>query len=316
MTGTRKASSRGGALASMIALLIVLPTPALAVPGNGNGPAAARGGHPTGGRADEQPPGQSGGTSPHPGSGGGTGSQGNPGGSGSGGAGGDHAGPGGGGGPQGAQGDANSGDVWLDTAGNTDQTGHEMDPHLPCANINLWGSGLADTSGTFSIVGLPPSGHKEQVASGSWSYRHDGGRVDSGDQVISVIDVAKLIAAARAAGDAPKNKNGYHFKLDFVQDPQKHKTFWVNCPPGGPAGQGAAPSTGSSGKSGVGSGGSGSGPAGTAPLAVVAAPPSRPIRGSAGVLGYRVRAVPVRRHGRRRHRRVRAVHRVVPTFTG
>jgi hypothetical protein len=48
--------------------------------------------------------------------------------------------------------------------------------------------------------------------------------------VISVINVQQLIAQAAANGDTPA-KQGYHFKLQFVQDPQKHKTFWVNCPP-------------------------------------------------------------------------------------
>jgi hypothetical protein len=57
--------------------------------------------------------------------------------------------------------------------------------------------------------------------------------------VIDVINVATLIANATAHGDTPVNKQGYHFKLEFSQDPQKHKTFWVNCPapsPGVPGG--------------------------------------------------------------------------------
>ena len=31
------------------------------------------------------------------------------------------------------------------------------------------------------------------------------------------------------------NGQGYHFKLQLSQEPQKHKTFWVNCPRWGPA---------------------------------------------------------------------------------
>jgi hypothetical protein len=105
-----------------------------------------------------------------------------------------------------------------------------MDPHLACQDINLWGSGLADGSGTFTIAGWPPSGAQEQdyPASGSatWSYDQSAG----GSQVIAVINVQTLITNAAANGDAPKNKQGYHFKLNLLQDPQKHKTFWVNCP--------------------------------------------------------------------------------------
>jgi hypothetical protein len=54
--------------------------------------------------------------------------------------------------------------------------------------------------------------------------------------VISVINVKKLVANATANGDTPVNKQGLHFKLQFSQDPQKHKTFWVNCATGTSAG--------------------------------------------------------------------------------
>jgi hypothetical protein len=119
----------------------------------------------------------------------------------------------------------NAGDVWVDNVGQPPGPGHEMDPHLACANINLWGNGLSGASGTYTIDGWPPSGSQEQVYSGSWSYSSAQG----GDQILDVIDVQTLIANATKAGDAPINKQGYHFKLQFVQDPQKHKTFWVKC---------------------------------------------------------------------------------------
>ena len=127
-----------------------------------------------------------------------------------------------------AGGNANAGDVWVDNVGQPPGPGHEMDPHLACANINLWGNGLADSGGTFAIDGWPPSGSQEQVYSAGWTYN----LVAGGDQVTQVIDVSTLIAAAKAAGDAPVNGQGFHFKLQFSQDPQKHKTFWVNCPAG------------------------------------------------------------------------------------
>ena len=73
-------------------------------------------------------------------------------------------------------GDSNRGDVWLDNVGQPAGPGHEMDPHLACADINLWGANLADASGIFTIDGWPPSGRQEQVypASGSAADRSIG----------------------------------------------------------------------------------------------------------------------------------------------
>jgi len=76
------------------------------------------------------------------------------------------------------------------------------------------------------VDGWPPSGSQEVVYSSTWSYDTAAG----GTQVISVIPVKTLIQDAVANGDAPKNSNGFHFKLDLSQDPQKHKVFWVDCP--------------------------------------------------------------------------------------
>ncbi len=127
-------------------------------------------------------------------------------------------------------GDNNHGDVWLDNVGQPAGPGHEHDPHLACSNINLWGNFMADSAGTYTIDGWSPSGSgfsdQAYPASGTqlWSY------TGSGDQIMSVINVGILIADAQANGDAPINGQGYHFKLQFSQDPQKHKTFWVNCP--------------------------------------------------------------------------------------
>jgi hypothetical protein len=126
-------------------------------------------------------------------------------------------------------GDPNAGDVWVDNVGQPSGPGHEMDPHLACQNINLWGAGLADSSGSYTIDGWPPSGSQEQdypaTGAASWSYNQSIG----GSQVIDVIPVKTLIENAIANGDAPQNGQGFHFKLQFGQDPQKHKTFWVNC---------------------------------------------------------------------------------------
>jgi hypothetical protein len=72
---------------------------------------------------------------------------------------------------------------------------------------------------------IPPSGRGEQDHASSWSYNHS----NRGSQVISVISVKTLIKTAAAHGERPVNGQGYHFKLQLSQDPQKHKTFWVNC---------------------------------------------------------------------------------------
>jgi hypothetical protein len=140
-------------------------------------------------------------------------------------------------------GDSNAGDVWVGNVGQPSGPGHEMDPHLACSDIALWGSGMADTSDTFTIVGWPPSGKKKTDYSGTWKYAHTSGR-KSGTQMIAQISVSQLISNAQANGDTP-TKQGYHFKLNLVQDPQKHKTFWVDCT-SVPGSSGTGTSTGSS----------------------------------------------------------------------
>jgi hypothetical protein len=120
----------------------------------------------------------------------------------------------------------NAGDVWVDNVGQPPGPGHEMNAHLACADINLWGNGLSGTSGGYTVDGWSPSGSHQQAYASTWSYDTSKG----GDQITDVIDVQKLVANATANGDTPKNKQGLHLKLQFVQTPQKYKTFWVNCP--------------------------------------------------------------------------------------
>jgi len=127
----------------------------------------------------------------------------------------------------------NAGDVWVDNVGQPPGPGHEMDPHLACGDINVWGNGLAPSSGTYTVDGWPPSGtgKKDQAWPGtakspstqSWSYSGPG------STVVSVIDVDTLLAHAMANGDTAQAQQGFHFKLQFTADPQKHKTFWVRC---------------------------------------------------------------------------------------
>jgi hypothetical protein len=183
-------------------------------------------------------------------------------------------------------GDANAGDVWLDNVGQPAGPGHEMDPHLGCTNINLWGAGLADSSGTFAIDGWPPSGSKEQDYTGTWSF--GGGRTP---QVVAVIDVQRLIQQAAANGDSPAAK-GYHFKLDFSQDPQKHKTFWIDCP---------APTSKPGPASRTGTTPTGTTPTGTTPTGTTPTGSKTPTTTSAGKRKHAVRGVHRRR--RRHHHR-------------
>ena len=239
-------------------------------------------------------------------------------------------------------GNSNAGDVWLDNVGQPAGPGHEMDPHLACQDINLWGSGLADSSGAFTIDGWPPSGSQEVDYSGTWSYSQSAGR-KSGDQVIAVISVSKLISQAQSNGDVAGSQ-GFHFKLDFAQDPQKHKTFWIDCASapsgggggatggggGGSTGGGGGGSTGGGGGTTSGGGGTTTGGGGTTTGGTVNTPPvttsTSPVKTSiGGVITSRPKTpkphrtrklVRPARHKKTHRRHVKAALVVAPAFTG
>ena len=82
-----------------------------------------------------------------------------------------------------AGGDANAGDVWVDTAGAPPGPGHEMDPHLPCQSINLWGK--LDGCITFNTTPLPDSDPKDGTHStvGKWTGCTNGVELE----LVSVI---------------------------------------------------------------------------------------------------------------------------------
>ena len=135
---------------------------------------------------------------------------------------------------------ANTGDIFIQNAGAGAPSGHDNDPKLSCADIDLWGSGLVLSTSTFGIAGLAPTGSGETVYSASWTYSS----AVADPQIIAVVPVATLIADAAAAGDTPAS-NGYHFKIDFAQNSGKSKTFWIDCPaPSGDPGTGS-PGSGS-----------------------------------------------------------------------
>lgn len=128
-------------------------------------------------------------------------------------------------------------------------------PHLPCENIEVMGSGLADETGNYSIDVWPPTGNKTPVYgkdsaghsvlgagmepgdvgfNGASVYNHTAG----GLQVMDIVDVDALVHNAIVAGAQPHPIQGYHFKVQFNQGAdqagnskkeQKHKTFWVKC---------------------------------------------------------------------------------------
>lgn len=220
-------------------------------------------------------------------------------------------------------GHSDGGDVWLDNVGQPAGPGHEMDPHLACQDIDLWGSGLADGSGTFAINGWSPSGSQEVDYSGTWS--------SAGEEPIAVISVAKLISQVEANGDSAAAQ-GFHFKLDFSQDPQKHKTFWIDCPPSSSGGGGGTPSGGGGGTppgggSGTPSGGGGSTTttSGTVSTPAVTST-SGPVKTSIGGVSI-ARTKPLThkrhrklvhpaRHRKSRRRHVKAVTVAAPPFTG
>ena len=121
------------------------------------------------------------------------------------------------------------GDVWVDNVGSDAYNGHETDPMLECADIDIWADKLVTSSGNFDIFSIPPSNKKDTlVYSGKWKYKTSTG----GDQIIAVVDVTKLISSTVKAGGVEKT-HGYHFKLDVYQTESdtKYKTFWVDCEP-------------------------------------------------------------------------------------
>jgi hypothetical protein len=204
-------------------------------------------------------------------------------------------------------GDNNKGDFWVDTVSEPAGPGHEMDPHLPCANINLWGDKMADAGGAYKIDGWSPSGDKGLAYSSQWSYNDFAG----GTQVMDVINVQTLIANAVANGDAPVNKQGFHFKIALTQDPQKYKTFWVKCSI--PAPPGSVPEDGPG------------TPAGTPGSPAAQSPSPSPAAPQQQVLGVRVTGSKTpakkahRKHRKRAHHRKHhkvVSHKLLPAFTG
>ena len=131
--------------------------------------------------------------------------------------------------------------------GTTEDTNPNHTPHLPCANIEVMGKGMGDASGAYSVDVWPPTGNMTPVYgkdvsgasvltgqmtpgdvgnNGTWTF--DAAK--HAYQVMDIIDVDALVHNADVAGGHEHPIQGYHFKLQFGQDPQKHKTFWVDCP--------------------------------------------------------------------------------------
>jgi hypothetical protein len=179
-----------------------------------------------------------------------------------------------------SSGDSNRGDVWTDNVGQPSGPGHEQDPHLACVDINLWGDKMGDATDSYTIDSWPPSGNKSLAYSSTWHYN----QAQAGAQVIDVVNVRTLVANAQAAGAAPVNKNGYHFKLQLTQDPQKHKTFWVSCPAPTPTPT-PTPTSGGTGGTGQGAGGTEGTSTGSTPGTVeTVTPPASGVQGASTVV--------------------------------
>jgi uncharacterized surface anchored protein len=103
---------------------------------------------------------------------------------------------------------ANPGHVWVEPAGMA--ATHQV-THLPCGDIAVWGAGLAGRNGTYKVFSWPPTGAKQVVYSGSWSFDplH-------ATQVIATINGTQLLANAANAGAVPSKTQGYHFKLEVL----------------------------------------------------------------------------------------------------
>ncbi|MFN2463207.1 MAG: hypothetical protein ABR573_04790 [Candidatus Dormibacteria bacterium] len=143
--------------------------------------------------------------------------------------------------------------------GTVEDVNPDQNPHLPCANIEVMGKDMGDTTGSYSIDYWPPTGDKGGVYgknsdgstalskvlpmtdgdpdvtnNGTWNYNQSPTLVSKmgkkgGYQVMDIIDVSALVHNAQMINPDPHDIQGYHFKLQFSQDPQKHKTFWVKC---------------------------------------------------------------------------------------
>jgi hypothetical protein len=142
--------------------------------------------------------------------------------------------------------------------GTVEDTNPDHNPHLPCANIELMGKDMGDSSGPYSIDYWPPTGNKGGVYgknsdgssalslpamvngdadvtnNGTWTYSAPPTTISKqgktgGYQVMDIIDVSALVHNAQLINPDPHDIQGYHFKLQYTQDPQKHKTFWVKC---------------------------------------------------------------------------------------
>src|SRR5215472_12185661 len=74
-----------------------------------------------------------------------------------------------------------TGTFWVGNVGH--DSGESTDPHLDCTDLELRGSSLAASSGTFQIIGWPPSGSQTQdypLPAGStatWTYDTAAGGV-------------------------------------------------------------------------------------------------------------------------------------------
>lgn len=169
------------------------------------------------------------------------------------------------------------------------------------------------------------------LCSAAWAA--SGGDANAGDVWVDNVGQQSAdpghysgISEAGANGDTAAAQ-GLHFKLDFSQDPQKHKTLWIDCTAGSSSGGGAGTPTSTGGDPSTTGGGTTSGASINTPAVTTMSIGA--VKTSIGAIRIsRPKAHKARKrrkhrklvHRKRRHkvhkRHVKAVTVHAPTFTG
>ena len=115
---------------------------------------------------------------------------------------------------------ASSGDMWV-TDGSSTKPGHATEPHLVCGAVYIWAQSLSDSSGTWVIDRIPPTGSDTPLVNGTWTY--------SGDQaaLLATVTCDALHTAAQALDPSLPADASLHLSL-HLSDETKTKTFWVD----------------------------------------------------------------------------------------
>ena len=117
-------------------------------------------------------------------------------------------------GPSGTNSANSAGDIFVEADGAPLGPGNETDVHLGCpSTVDLNGSNLSSSTGTYYFFAWEPSGSFQQVLSAS------------GNSV--AVPSGSLITSGQTA----QPQQGYHFKVEYIgsNGETKYKTFWIDC---------------------------------------------------------------------------------------